>query len=71
VDMSLLKYRELDMLVGIFELWMAKGREAMNLVKSFEVRVRKLMQSRLESKVNFSTLKLFNVFNVSIKIHFK
>ncbi len=52
VDMSPLKYRELDKLEGIFSLWMARGREAMDIEKSFQVRVRTLMHGRQESKVS-------------------
>ena len=43
-----------DLLEGIFSLWMAKGKEAMDVKKAFDVRVRQLMQSRVENKVNKS-----------------
>ena len=33
---------------------MAKGKEAMDVKKAFDVRVRQLMQSRVENKVNKS-----------------
>ena len=49
--MSLLRYKDLDLLEGIFSLWMSKGREAMDVKKAFDVRVRQLMQSRVENKV--------------------
>ena len=41
----------MDLLEGIFSLWMAKGREAMDVKRAFDVRVRQLMQSRVENKV--------------------
>ena len=56
VDMSLLRYKDLDLLEGIFSLWMSKGREAMDVKKAFDVRVRQLMQARVENKVGSSTM---------------
>ena len=54
--MSLLRYKDLDLLEGIFSLWMSKGREAMDVKKAFDVRVRQLMQARVENKVGSSTM---------------
>ena len=61
VDMSWLRYKDLDLLEGIFKLWTAQGREAMSVKKAFEVRLRQLLQARIENKVNF-----FAQWNVSI-----
>ena len=51
VDMSWLRYKDLDLLEGIFKLWKSEGREAMDVRKSFGVRIRKLLQSRIENMV--------------------
>ena len=59
VDMSLLRYKDLDLLEGIFSLWMSKGREAMDVKKAFDVRVRQLMQSRVENKVGSISICLY------------
>ena len=62
VDMSLLRYKDLDLLEGIFSLWMSKGREAMDVKKAFDVRVRQLMQSRVENKVGSISILLLYVY---------
>ena len=63
VDMSLLRYKDLDLLEGIFSLWMSKGREAMDVKKAFDVRVRQLMQSRVENKVGSISILLLYVLD--------
>ena len=52
VDMSSLRYKDLDLLEGIFKLWSAEGREAMSVRKSFDVRIRQLLGTRVENKVH-------------------
>ena len=55
VDMSSLRYKDLDLLEGIFMLWSVEGREAMSVRKSFDVRIRQLLGTRLENKVKMGT----------------
>ena len=52
VDMSSLRYKDLDLLEGIFKLWSAEGREAMSIRKSFDVRIRQLLGQRTDNKVS-------------------
>ena len=52
VDMSSLRYKDLDLLEGIFKVWEAEGREAMSVRKSFDVRIRQLLGQRMENKVS-------------------
>ena len=47
-----LRYKDLDLLEGIFKLWTAEGREAMSVKKAFQVRLRQLLQSRIEALVS-------------------
>ena len=49
--MSWLRYKDLDLLEGIFKLWKAEGREAMDVKRAFGVRLRQLLQSRIDSLV--------------------
>ena len=55
VDMSCLRYKDLDLLEGIFKVWTSEGREALDVKKARDVRLRQLLQSRIENMVNRST----------------
>ena len=46
VDMSWLRYKDLDLLEGIFKFWKSEGREAMNVKLSFGVRLKQIAQGR-------------------------
>lgn len=61
VDMSQLRYKDLDLLEGIFKLWLSEGREAMSVKKAFEVRLRQLLQSRIESLVSSEQQKTWPI----------
>ena len=60
VDMSSLRYKDLDLLEGIFKVWEAEGREAMSVRKSFDVRIRQLLGQRMENKVSRTVLSWQN-----------
>ena len=46
VDMSWLRYKDLDLLEGIFKFWKSEGRDAMNVKLSFGVRLKQIAQGR-------------------------
>ena len=46
VDMSWLRYKDLDLLEGIFKFWKSEGREAMNVKLSFGVRLKQIAIGR-------------------------
>ena len=59
--MSWLRYKDLDLLEGIFKMWMSEGREAMNIKGAFSARIRQMLQSRFDNLDGFADLGLFHL----------
>ena len=47
-----MRYKDLDLLEGIFKVWTSEGREALDVKKARDVRLRQLLQSRIENMVS-------------------
>ena len=55
VDMSKLKYKELDGLEAIFRLWRNDEGITVDIVNSWNNRVEQLLQQRTQNKVSYSS----------------
>ena len=71
VDMSWLRYKDLDLLEGIFKFWKSEGRDAMNVKLSFGVRLKQIAQGRdnLAGLADLGGFQLLDLIITEVKSH--
>ena len=74
MDMSWLRYKDLDFLEGIFKLWKSEGRDAMNLKNSFRVRLKPLLGKKslpIFNEIRYEVILIAKCFQILLKVESK